>query len=503
MHVRWSVLHFLGLLSFLCLGSLHAQLDWSTEQVTWHYSKPNFGSNGYTVVSTGGDTLIRDRLCHVLEKRYEEYSFITNRITRGEFEPEYLNRVEAKIYRYEPLRDRFEILWDFGAGEGEAWTISNAYDNHSITRTILDTFYMTMGDVQLDAFAAIDSSWIFGISPEVDTFVRGVGPLRGYLRPWSYFESWVDGWGEGYSLLCFESESLKFQQHQDCTPLPSPLQWASPESVWTYTTTDETGSRVSKLNTRIEADSNGGLQITVYQSYLGERNGELVEVPPIPVFAFDYGDPTSYRLPNEDQTYRLYDFGASAGEQWTVKIPNAANGFAKEMLCEVLGTGRTQLAGFDARTWIIRYSTSRNEETISYIDTVAEGVGNLHGFLLPWVTLQELDSVRSHILRCFQNEEIFSNRPGIEDCEALILSASTDASPSWTCYPNPTAESITIEGLPEKRVRYELISIGGVLKQGTLETPSISLESVPPGLFLLQLYEYAGGPLGARRIVRL
>ncbi len=493
------------LLFALLLGSFSAQAQaWGEGNPVWHYYDSDYSTQGYMTVMAVGDTTIQGRDAIIFGKQYEVYYRSGNTINRGDYPPDVMYEEEEVVYLWNAGVLEFDTLMNFMALPGENWSIAagDSLYMHTVHRRVIDTLRFTVLNEERKALIVLDSSDIFGTAFQHDTLVRGIGPIRGYYRPWGRFEQWVDGSTEGDEFRCFQNDEIGLFKKSSvaCDYIQTPFLFASEESRWIYNTgapgfvevvtdgpyeTEGSDIVIDLLFNYTFQDPRGG---TV--SFEGEHGAKI---------PYNYGE-LSVVLFEVDSTSvdTLYNFIAVIGDIWHIDLP----GFKDAVRCEVIDEGSMLIDGFRAKTWTVEYSADYIGFPVKYTDIVVEGLGNLREFILPWDYFEgQLDGQRGGTLRCFKNEEVSYQRPNIEECIPLTLPAKSFSLEEIKICPNPVGSLLHLPDQFEAGRSFRIFSLTGQVMQGMVGSGKVDVNGLLPGIYFLTVQE-KGKKQGVARFIK-
>jgi hypothetical protein len=121
----------------LCLVTLAAKSqEWAPVGAAWHYTEEIFMpiviDEDYIKFESVKDTIYEGKLCRKITKRH--YITCSDRP-----ETEYMYSENGKVWFWDPAFNTFQVLYDFGAGPGQSWTILIADVSLSDTDTLIVT----------------------------------------------------------------------------------------------------------------------------------------------------------------------------------------------------------------------------------------------------------------------------------------------------------------------------------------------------------------------------
>jgi len=484
---------------------MHGQ-QWGENNPVWHYDDfSTFGERGYLTVSVTGDTVVADRDAKVFEKFGELYYPVGNQIRKVDYPVDIMYEEDRVVYLWNAKVEVFDTLINFAAAPGDSWSIrEGGSQSQKIVRTVLDTIPFQVLDQTRRALVVRDSSDRFEMTL-IDTLVLGIGPTQGYYRPWGVFDQMLDGDTEGDEFRCYQDDQIGLFTRVDgtCTPLRSPLAFASDSSRWTYDYINFGASGIAEVATGPVIETEGFelfRDLTIRYMLRDADSNKTTDWESLITLQYNYGQ-SDYVIAQWDSTSTdtIYNFNAVVGDVWHIDLPRAKDA----VQCEVLDTGTIFISNYPAKTWTVKYTADYIGDEISYTDTVVEGIGNLRQFILPWDYFESLvDGHRGGTLRCFANEEMSWQRPDIEKCGLeLLLSQKLFESKQISIYPNPAYESIYLPKSISGDLTYRLYTIAGHVIEGQVVDKQIEVSSLASGIYFIAILD-KGKIIGSARFVK-
>ncbi|HLO90012.1 MAG TPA: choice-of-anchor L domain-containing protein [Lentimicrobium sp.] len=202
------------------------------------------------------------------------------------------------------------------------------------------------------------------------------------------------------------------------------------------------------------------------------------------VFHYMYQRNDSVYFYKEGDFHLLYDFGAEAGDTITLGYYTTHTGEPLKMIID--STATIDVSGMPTR---VQYIRCNDGVVIDFGNQVIEGIGSTN-FMFP-----TLDMSKDGPLRCYSdnNTATFHNpfyygTVWSEDCDQIIVSIFEHETVNFRIYPNPTRESIRINGLTASTM-YKMFSTSGILIRQGLIAPSenISTKNLKPGIYFIEI----------------
>ncbi len=100
----------------ICSTSLLSGQEWFPDDGLWYYNQTEFfpGGNYYKIFEVDGEAIIQGKSCKLVKGNCDCSTFGANN---------YLYEEGDKVFRYNPVKDSFDILYDFTMQVGDTLTI--------------------------------------------------------------------------------------------------------------------------------------------------------------------------------------------------------------------------------------------------------------------------------------------------------------------------------------------------------------------------------------------
>ena len=281
--------------------------------------------------------------------------------------------------------------------------------------------------------------------------------------------------------------------------------FGSQNAQWVYDYNRMGGPGVTKFKIDRDTTVNGVTYKRMEKVAIREKsNGEIVHYPRIPFYLRQDNGIVLY---TGDFTFEdtLFNFDAGIGDSWT--LPSRRNNDDDFFLkYSVVDTFQVNFNGVPVLSQAIEIVNS-SSPTI-FKDTLIKDIGSRNQLIVffDWPP-PGIEGGDRGVLRCYSNDELgvvdfvpfhesgpYSfNLSGFEyDCDALTSVADTQTSLSFSVYPNPTKEFLTIASSEQRIKQIAIYNLSGVLVNSyELDHTQYKLDvsHLPAGVYFVQINE--------------
>ena len=181
----------------------------------------------------------------------------------------------------------------------------------------------------------------------------------------------------------------------------------------------------------------------------------------------------------------LYDFSAVPGDHWLASMPEGGESWVYSVVAD---TGTLVIDGLSLRFLALQSG-----------DTIAERLGQLNGYFLPWVGMVVDDA--GGPLRCYSDVDLDHIRWWWDfGCASWMGSEEPYILAGITLSPNPGSDRLSIKGLGDATELRIMDATGRIWRQERCVGPNqiLSMATLPSGIYTVQ----ALGPDGTERNAR-
>jgi hypothetical protein len=481
MRKTFSLLAFLPLLA---IGQ-----TWAPIGATWTYTQSSCCGPDSTVavIEVAGDTLIGGQLCRELQ-------MISG--WQGCYDlPRFQYQNNDSLFFWSEAGGNFQLLFRWDAEPGDTWSMALAADwaADTLDWTVADTGHVIVDGEPL-------RTWSVNVLPRHNNFYSPIWLVTERLGPSGSPFTWVFSAcdGEVYGgLRCYEDSTLSWlnPQFPQCAltdPVPAAIHFDDPLCQWYVARTYPEGN--------IDNPNFAGTHTTRYffssnMTYNGETWNRLYTQPtwggaayPTYMGAVRQADQLVLFLDTTLTIDTLYNFNLQVGD--SMRYPDFG---APSPYLTVEAIDTVMIQDYPHR----RYHFSAYPQTLEdvFTDTWIEGIGSIHGPLAPRMpaTLGYHygfpDSTRT---TCYWRwQDLLWQHPDYPSCTTNILLGIDDTNTSSAVlHPNPTTNTVFLNGLPPGSHPYSITDMLGRseetgLLQGTPAQQAIDIRALPAGLHLL------------------
>ena len=282
--------------------------------------------------------------------------------------------------------------------------------------------------------------------------------------------------------------------------------FGSQNAEWVY---DFQGVAIGVTKFKVSGDTivNGVTYQRMEKRAIRQKDyGEIVEYPRLP---FYFRQESGLLLYTGNFTFEdtLYNFNAGINASWNLPRRNFSgqeNGFI--LTFTVVDTFQTDLNGVSVLSQAVEIGNSINSNTT--IDTLFENIGSRNYLFLvyDWPPAG-VDTGDRGVLRCFSNDDLgvvdflpfheaglyADNLSGFEyNCDALSSTEGTQWSSSFSVYPNPSYDYLTIASSEQRIDQIAIYNLNGILVNSyELDHNQYELDvsHLPAGVYFVQINE--------------
>lgn len=465
--------------------------SWAPIGATWTYKQVHCCSPDSTVavIQVMGDTIIEGRMCRDLQ--------MTSGWSTCYETPSFHYESNDSLFYWNETDNNFALLFRWDAMPGDTWStaINVGWSADTLDWTVTDTNHMIVDGELL-------RTWSVNTVPRHSIFYSPVWQVTERMGPSGSPFAWVFGAcdGEVYlNLRCYEDSTLSWlnPQFPQCAlvePVPAAIRFDDPLGMWYVARTYPEGSI---QNPNFAATRTTRYFFSGSMNFAGETWNRLHAQ-----HTWDGSPNSTFQggvrqvgglvlfLDTLNVIDTLYNFDVEVGD--SVRYPDFG---AQSPYLTVESIDTVVIADYPHR----RYHFSEYPQTLEdvFTDTWIEGMGSIHGPLAPRMpaTLgyhySFPDSTRTTCY--FHWQDLLWEHPGYTSCVTnILLGVDELAAMPITAYPNPSAATVVVAGLPAGRHPFRITDLLGrteVLGElsGTSATPSIDLRPLPRGMHLLHL----------------
>ena len=280
--------------------------------------------------------------------------------------------------------------------------------------------------------------------------------------------------------------------------------FGSQNAEWVYDF-NRAGIGVTKFKISGDTTVNGVTYQRMQKVAIREKsNGEIVHYPRIPFYLRQDNGVVLY---TGDFTFEdtLFNFNADIGDSWTLprRRDNEDDFFLKY---SVVDTFRMNFNGVPVLSQAVEIVNSSSP--MIFKDTLLKDIGSRNQLivLFDWPP-PDINGGDRGVLRCFSNNALgvvdfvpfhegnpySDNLSGFEyDCDALSSTEGTRSSSSFSVYPNPAYELLTIKSSEQRIEQVAIYNLSGVLTNSyELDHTQYELDvsHLPAGVYFVRINE--------------
>lgn len=201
----------------------------------------------------------------------------------------------------------------------------------------------------------------------------------------------------------------------------------------------------------------------------------------------------------------LYDFGARAGDHWTIRIPEQDLETYDSVLIRVDSVGYSSVNEHKMLTLHVQYELHFGDGIMSHPGVIMERIGDLH-YMFNWYPYSALacDANYSEGLRCYEDEDTGLYSTGLaESCDAVHTDVEEQGEDELVLlYPNPGDGVFRIRVSVEQEYGMKVFDSRGSLILSERAGKVLDLSVYLPGLYHVR-FEGRDGQLYMLKLLRL